>query len=236
MRRTDDTTRARRGTAFTLVEAVVSIVVVGVMLVGALGTVGAAVRARRVQAGLAERQALALELMHEILQLPYTEPKWDDLRYEHGGAYSVVSQTLPWVAPAQGPESDSLGGTRSTFDDVDDYDGWSESPPKTRDGTALPSKTGWRWTAAVAFVNPDNVDVVIGADLGLKRITVTVTDDQGAQTVLVALRSQYGPPDQVPAELTTYVTWVGCDLRVGDPNGRTISTGASLLNRPTGGP
>ncbi len=222
--------------SFTLIEAVVSITVVGVMLVAALETVRATAQGRAVQADTRERETLANRLMMEILQLPYAEPMWETLTFQRGGTTYTSSEPLPWNAPSFGRESDELDGTRVGFDDVDDYDGWTESPPKSRDGTPLPDKTGWQWSVSVTYVDLATLTPSGGVDTGIKRITVTVTDDRGAQSSLVAMRTKLGPQDQPAAATRTDVTWVGVDLQLGSDQTHTVSTGAALFNRPAGTP
>lgn len=69
MRLSDIGTSRRSG--FTLAEAIVSIVIVGVMMVTALNLVAASARARQINARLGEAPALAHDLMSEILQARY---------------------------------------------------------------------------------------------------------------------------------------------------------------------
>ena len=63
---------------------------------------------------------------------------------------------------------------RSAFDDVDDYDSWTASPPQYRDGTTIPNRTGWRQRVVVTRVTPANPTVTSGTDQGAKRIRVKI--------------------------------------------------------------
>jgi hypothetical protein len=66
----------------------------------------------------------------------------------------IVSQDYsdPTVSGLWGPElTEGLTG-RTAFDDVDDYSGFSESPPKDRSGVAMAGWTGWRRSVAVTWV------------------------------------------------------------------------------------
>ncbi len=93
--------------AFTIVEAVISTVIVAVMFVAALNTVGAS-RLTQHRAALTSRGRLFAEmLLSEITQQ----------NYKDSGA-----------SPAFGPETGELTTTRADFDDVDDYNGWSKRP------------------------------------------------------------------------------------------------------------
>jgi hypothetical protein len=76
------------------------------------------------------------------------------------------------------------------------------------------------------LVDPNTPATITGKDLGLKRITVIVTNDTGAQIRLVALRASVGVFEQVPGSVQTHVGWVGFDLQVGD-TGKQGSAGSA---------
>ena len=156
--------------AFSLVEAVVSIAIVSVMLVAALNTVGAT---RTGQYKIAERSQgllLAQELLAEILQHGYTDP-------EDG----VDSLKLP---------GEKVGdGSRILWKDVDDFDGWSASPPKRTDGTEMSDLQEWERSVEVVWVDPWNLSQTVGENRGVKRITVTVTHNGKPVASLFAFRT-----------------------------------------------
>ena len=159
---------SRRCAAFTLVEAVLSLVVVGVMLVAALNTVGVS-RLSQFKTSLQGRgRLLAESLVAEIVRYPYEDPNG------------------PVVF---GRESGEPASPRTAFDDVDDYHQWSASPPVNRDGTPITGMTGWAEGVTVEWVNPQNVTETRQTETGAKRITVTVTY-QGVPVVsLMAIRT-----------------------------------------------
>ena len=65
---------------------------------------------------------------------------------------------------------------RVNFDDVDDFNGWNQKPPKAADGTTIADRTDWRQRVTVERVVPTNpIQVTAGAtDQGAKRIRVTI--------------------------------------------------------------
>ena len=191
-----------------------SVILVAAVLVGALSVMGSVARARQVQGAQCRRIALAQALMAEVCQAHYVDPN-------DGTGFGV--------------ELDEMGGTRSDFDDVDDYAGWSASPPQTKDGTDLTGCEGWTRQVAVHYVRPAPPDVTAAGDLGLKRIRVTVTDDEGKKTQLVSLRSANGAFELVPEASTTVVTWVGVELQIGDETATRIGSASVRLNYPTDG-
>ncbi len=139
---------------FSMVEAVISILLIGVLLVAALNTVAASRASQRVMTDREHGIHLAQQLMIEILQMPYMEP---------------------------GANTDSLGldigetlADRTKFDDVDDYKNWLRQPPENRDGTVVPGSAGYRRTVGVYWVAPTNLDQLSQTSTGVKTIRVTV--------------------------------------------------------------
>ncbi len=158
----------RRRRALTLVEVVVSTLIVGLMTVLALGALGSAARSGQSAGNQAIGQALAGDLVAEIIATAYSDPDDD---------------------PDFGPETGEDDGIRSGFDDVDDYHGWSSEPPKYRDGTTIPNREDWRREVTVQYVQPasPSLPTVGSADEGAKRITVVVLyrdDEVAEQSVL----------------------------------------------------
>lgn len=202
--------RRSRSAGLSLVEAMISMVIVAVMLVMALNTIGSLARSWQAQSTQCRAPALAQQLMTEIIQGCYQEP---------------------YDSPIFGLEAPETSLVRADYDDVDDYNGWSASPPQLKDGTAMANLSGWTRSAAVQYVDPDNVSTPSGTNQGLKRITVTVTDPRGVQTALYALRANNSVYDLRGEAETTYLTWVGAQLQIGsDQQGRVVA-GANVLNQ-----
>src|SRR5437763_6911913 len=96
---------------FTLVEASISVFIVAVLTCAGLAALGTASTTKLKQTNYARCYAIATVFMAEVLQQPYSD----------GNAF--------------GPQT---GATRSTFVDVDDYNGYTQSPPTYQNGAALP--------------------------------------------------------------------------------------------------
>ena len=125
--------------------------------------------------------------------------------------------TLSSPSPNIGTDSGEGSGDRADFDDVDDYHSWSASPPEGKNGTSLVGYDGWTRSVNVVYVTaaqPGGLSVV--GDLGVKRITVTVTDPRGASTTVIGVRSKMGAHEQDVSATRTYVSWVGLDLQIGE--------------------
>jgi hypothetical protein len=140
-------------TGLSLVELVISTMLVGMVLVGAMNCVGAVIRGRLGVGDSGNAEQLLRQLMSEIVEQEYLEPV---------------------NTPLFGTETSENGTARSDWDDVDDYHLWSASPPQDRYGSPLPNLTDWQRDVVVEWVDPSNPSVTVGSDQGVKRITVTV--------------------------------------------------------------
>lgn len=197
----------RSRTAFTILEATLSILIVSVMLCAAMSLVSAYGRTRSSRQDLSRAMLLAQQLMSEIIQCSYSDP-------------TTGSTTF-------GPES---GETRANYDDVDDYNGLSESPPVTRSGTAIPGFTGWSRSVQVSYVDPATPTTVISTDKGVKRIVVTIKSPTGKVQTLTALRSTSGVYEHLPSAQTTYTAWVGVTLQTGTASRASVSSSVDTVN------
>jgi type II secretory pathway pseudopilin PulG len=166
----DSTARTlRKRSAFGLVEVVISTLIVGIMLVAAMNTLGAFVRGQQRMAEQSRGWLLAQELASEILACLYEEPDG---------------------TPTFGRESGESTTNRAQYDDIDDYDGWSASPPEQRDGTPISELSGWERGATVEFVALNNPDQTIASDQGLKRIVISVLFRDELIATLITLRAR----------------------------------------------
>lgn len=162
--------RSLRPAAFTLAEVAVSAIIVSTMLVAALQAVAAARFGMQRLSAHTRGMLLAQDLVAEILQQAYADP-------------------------AAGPDSFGLGadeaaaGNRSLYDDVDDYNGWSASPPQTKDGSEISWASDYQRSVVVAWVNPNDLGQQVFAPTGVKRIQVTVKHDGAVVATLHAVRT-----------------------------------------------
>ncbi|QOJ14358.1 MAG: hypothetical protein HRU75_06775 [Planctomycetia bacterium] len=147
--------------AVTLVEAMICIVLVGVVLAASIHTVGAA---RMTEARLADRvtaTTLADELLSEICTRLYREPD--------------TSTGL------LGPDAGEL--LRTQFDDVDDYHGFGEAPPTDALLAPILALSGWRRSVTVEWVMPDAALTPSVGETYAKLIRVRIQDSRGLPLV-----------------------------------------------------
>jgi hypothetical protein len=181
----------------------------GMLALGAMQGVGHVFLTWSVQRGLQDGDALAQELLNEILQAEYQDPG---------------------ETPTFGLETGegATANLRTDFDDVDDYHGWSSNPPRERDNaTPIAELTGWQRDVTVVLVEIAAPTTVTATAEGLKRITVTVTDPTSRVTTMVGYRSQWGTLEQGPAIDTTVITGVYGRLTIGT---ETARNGTALVN------
>jgi type II secretory pathway pseudopilin PulG len=140
-----------------LVEVVASTMIIGMMCVAALNSLGAATRSSESIGNRAVAIGLADDLMSEILQKQYKDS----------------------TSPNFGPEAGEVDPT--DFDDLDDYNGWSEQPPLTRDDDdgdgefdPMTDRDDWLREVEVVRLAPGNLLQSVGTEQGAKRIRVTV--------------------------------------------------------------
>jgi len=202
----------------TLIEAVISVLIVGVMLVAALSTLAGAAKARVVQETPSNCQALARQLLSEVMQAAYEDP-------ETPGGF--------------GPEMDEDTTTRADFDDVDDYDGWVSSQPEAKDGTPLSGCPKCVRFVEVDMANPYELGIpTMGGGyttwdtVELKEIRVYVRDEAGSWYVARGLRSKFDAHSEQLTEEATVISWVGVDLEIGPDADRKVHAGVNLVNRP----
>lgn len=163
--------RRRRG--LSIVEAAISIVLVGVMLVAALNAAGASKLALTKLSDRGRGMLLAQEIMTEILATEYEDSESAEGNFGKSGAE---------IAP----------GNRSLYDDVDDFHNWTTTPPEDKDGTTKPDHAYWSRSVLVARATASDVRLTSGTDTRIKRITVTVSKNGVTVATLVAFRSAGG--------------------------------------------
>jgi len=162
----------------TYVEVLVSAVILGAAVAGGLQALGHFAHGSASWEARSIANELAADLMAQIDALPFEDPS---------GSAGI------------GVESGEVSGDRSTFDDVDDFHGWTASPPRNRANQELTAYGDFRTAVEVAYddtvISPLGVTVPAGS---IKRITVTVCRRRGAEwqplQTLTLLRTRHATP------------------------------------------
>lgn len=165
--------RFRFRRAFTQAELVVSVFIVGILLVSSLTTVGASRKNSFTESSRPLAVSLAEDLLSEIQNLSIIDP---DCKCGYGA------------------ESSESTVNRTAFDDVDDYNGLTDSPPKRKDGTAITGFAGWGRTVKIERVTSSDWKQTTTSYSGNYRITIQVFRGSVRVFELVAYRTDAASP------------------------------------------
>ena len=155
----------------TMAETVVATLLIGFVLVSTLDIVGPMARSTTVHANRLVAANLANELTEEIATKLFTDPDLNS-----GNALGVDGSERATV--------------RADFDDVDDYNGWTSSPPQLVSTQVSVLRNSWTRSVIVTHVLVSDATTVSISATGLKRITVTVSKNGTELAKIVSLHSQ----------------------------------------------
>ena len=160
----------KRQSGFTLIEAIMMIVVLGIAIP-------------------------PLVYLYQQVSVRSVDHRYQmvALAYAQGMVDEIVSKPFEDADLATG----SFGteeGARASYDDIDDFDGWSQSPPQQINGTQMKDYGGFTRTVTVdnvAAADPDPVMPQTDGSTNFKRIKVTVawTGGRGGEITLTTLRT-----------------------------------------------
>ncbi len=153
--------------AFTMIEVLASMLVISVMFGAVIKLVSVSRTGRADAADRLRAEALASVLMGEVADQPFADP-------------SSGSSML-------GPDPGETA--RSMWNDVDDYAGYTQSPPTDRVGNVLADST-WSWNVSVNWVDPLAPTSVSASATTSKRISVSVLRNGRTLCTLYAVRTQ----------------------------------------------
>ena len=153
-----------------MAETVIATMLIGFVVVSTLDIVGPMVRSTTVHADRLLAANLANELTEEIATRRFTDPDVDS-----GNALGV--------------DISERAAVRADFDDVDDYNGWTSSPPKLTGDIALSTLNGWTRSVIVEHVLVSDATTTSPSVTGLKRVTVIVSKNGTELARIVSLHS-----------------------------------------------
>ncbi|MCG2660079.1 MAG: type II secretion system GspH family protein [Kiritimatiellae bacterium] len=137
-----------RQSAFTLIELLITIVLVGIVLLALIMNFHESLKSMERQKDLLSASLLSEDLMNEIRSRQYV----------------------------QSPPSGGTNN-RVDFNDVDDYTNWSETPPKTIEGVILSNYIGFtRRVFVVNVSNVSDWAAPTTNTTDFKRITVVISN------------------------------------------------------------
>jgi MSHA pilin protein MshD len=159
---------------FTLIELVMTIVVLGIAVSGLMvyfiQGVGTSHQSQQRVVAL----TLAQDLMEEI-----DSKCWDNTAASSSPCAGTVTPSTI------GPDS---GEGRSTYDDVDDFNGMNNTPPKSSQGAGMTHFTGYTQKATVCYVASGTLNTCKGSGTSdYKKIVVDILYGAGNTIELVTL-------------------------------------------------
>ena len=176
--------KSERG--LTLIELLVFIVIVGIAANAMLAVFGSLTR--NSASLLPDKQALAIasSMMNEILAQPFTFCDPNDIRAATATSATISPTGCASLLENMGPEP---GETRTTFDNVNDYNGLVLNPVSNPGGVAVPGLPGY--TVQVSVVGAGAFPGVPAAET--LRVTVSVTAPNGTVARLDGVRMRFAP-------------------------------------------
>ncbi|WP_036552075.1 type IV pilus modification PilV family protein [Neptunomonas japonica] len=160
---------------FSLVETILTIVIISISLVVLVSAWGQAARQSADPFWHAKAAYLGQAYIEEILTKRYDE------NTPVGGQPACSSTTCSTTLGAE------TGETRALFDDVDDYNGLNETPSENALGDVRPEYNNYQVEVSISYA---------GGELGvsattMKRINVTVTPPGESPQQFVVYRGNY---------------------------------------------
>ncbi len=159
---------------FTLIEVLIATILVGLSIAALVGANSSFTMANGAGTDLSTAEFLVEQIRELTTLLPVVDP-------------AVAAGTRVTVL---GPES---GEILATYDDVDDFDGASFSPPIGANKTVLTEFAAFSQQVTVDKVSPSNLDLVVADtfDSAFVRVTVRVLQN-GRQVVSASwIRARY---------------------------------------------
>ena len=174
----------KRKNGFSLVEVIVLLVVISIAAAPMTTLLYQTLSDRAHASMQIMATSLAQGVMEEILSKDYEDPDGSP------GSFGTEE------------------GARINYDDVDDYDGLDNTPPRDSQGNALSSFSGFRTRVVVenvAAASPGG-SAEPDASTDFKRVTVTVSWNDGSKLVrLLGLISNFGDDSGSPKPGLTFI-------------------------------
>lgn len=155
---------SKRTTGFTLVELIMTLVIISIASVGIFSALSFALKHQSDGIWRSKSIALAESYTDQIMMR----------RFDEASPLGGVPACLPAQCSASAAFDD--GESRAHFDDVDDYDGLDDMPPLDEGGVPLNGFAGYRVAVAVRYATATEVaSFALNDPTDMKLITVSVT-------------------------------------------------------------
>jgi len=158
-------TNRRRG--FTLIEASLAVTIVGTAILAMMQLFATCTQHNRAGASMTTALYLANNIQEAVADLPFNDPV--------GGKSNFGKET---------------GETLATFDDIDDFNGYSSTPPIDSQRTPVPELSTYTQAIIVQAVDPNRLTLAASGTDAV-RVTVRILYDGAEvyQTSWVRMRT-----------------------------------------------
>lgn len=148
-----------------MIEVVIVIIILGIAMLPLLITYANVANTGMQREAITIATSLAQTLMEEIESKRYDE-----------------NADPPWTDPLSlGPDGET--GRDTDYDDVDDFNEYSENP--------IPGFGGYTSSVSISYVQPGDLDTPVGTTTDFKRIEVTISHSKAGNVRLVSVRQRY---------------------------------------------
>lgn len=178
---------------YTLIEAVMALLLTSVVLVSGLSLVPAIASGGAVVAERVRLEHLAIDLLVEMEGVDFDGNASSVFKAKRAftvGTVKPIASGDAVLKLVSGPIAAPDAG-RSLFNDLGDYDGWSSSPPVRRDGSEITGFVGVTRSVEVSSVDPATL-VDSSDDTGVRRVSVTVSRAGGISERVTVFRTRSG--------------------------------------------
>ncbi|QDV21737.1 hypothetical protein Q31a_00160 [Aureliella helgolandensis] len=176
----------------SLIEVTIATLLVSISLVASLNSMAMVVQSVHHGSDAQQAAMLAQLFLSEISSLPFED--------------TVNAEAT--LGRETGESS-----TRSTWDDCDDYQGWTSSDLTMLDGQPISNASGWSATVTVNYCNEANPSLSSGTPTLLKRIALQLDSPGGTPFAFETLRYANGTLSASEATASTLLSSVDFELK-----------------------
>jgi len=148
---------------FSYIEVLLASVIMSVLLVSGLKLFANLGRSQQATVSREEAGFLVINMFEEIKRQAYKDP-------------TATDDTL-------GREAGEIATSRTNYNDIDDYQNWSATPPEDQAGQPYDQYSHLARSVSIQYVMANDFSQPAATDEGLKEITITISRSPSNETV-----------------------------------------------------